>query len=187
MKDKSQFNGNVPPIQDIDATTETGLNLFDRINPDKAFFNLVDDEQHKLGGSKLHIYKYYQSQNFDSVYQEEQNKVLSVEPIVVYGHYEPKVVEENLNQFGIEITNDQLFTFNKSYIERKLGRAVIAGDIIKPEFQEAKFQVFEVQEDGFESYGVYRLICTAKLLRDGSDTQRQILTKTSENHNPYVE
>jgi hypothetical protein len=28
------------------------------------------------------------------------------------------------------------------------------------------FEIFEVQEDSFEAYGVYHLVCAAKLLRD---------------------
>ena len=84
-------------------------------------------------------------------------------------------IEENLTQFGIELTNDQQFTFNKSYVEKRLGRSVIPGDIIKPEFQNLKYEVFEVQEDSFEMYGVYHLLCSAKLLRDSEDIHRQIV------------
>jgi len=38
-----------------------------------------------------------------------------------------------------------------------------------------------VQEDSFEIYGVYHLVCTAKLLRDSEDVQDTPLTNTSEN------
>jgi hypothetical protein len=36
-----------------------------------------------------------------------------------------------------------------------------------------KFEVFEVQEDSFEAYGVYHLMVHAKLLRDTQDTHNQ--------------
>ena len=45
------------------------------------------------------------------------------------GHYDPRAFEENLTEFGLEMTNDQIFTFNKSYIESKLGRPFDSGAI----------------------------------------------------------
>ena len=97
---------------------ESPLRLFNKKN-DQNLFNLIDEESIRLSGSPLMIYKYYQNINTDDVYGEERNKNLSLEPLRIYGHYEPKVIEENLTQFGIELTSDQQFTFNKSYLERK--------------------------------------------------------------------
>jgi hypothetical protein len=68
---------------------------------------------------------------------------------------------------------DQVFVFNKSYTENILGRSIAIGDVLQPEFQEMKFEVFEVQEDSFEAYGVYHLMVHAKLLRDTQDTHNQ--------------
>jgi len=36
-----------------------------------------------------------------------------------------------------------------------------------------KFEVFEVQEDSFEAYGVYHLMVHAKLLRDTQDIHNE--------------
>ena len=155
----------------MNSDSESLLNLFDQDNRDLAFFNLVDDENIKLSGSKLQIYKYMQSEDFDDVYLEERNKTVASQPIVCWGHYDPKPVEENLGEFGLELTNEQIFIFNKSYIERRIGRPLIAGDVIKPQFQEQKYEVFEVQESEFHGYGVYHLNCHAKLLRDQPDVQ----------------
>lgn len=164
-----------------EETMESGLNLFDPLNPDINMFNSIDDEAIRLSGSKMYLYKYFQSkENYDDVYMEDREKVISREPITVVGHYEPSVIEEHLSQFGIEITNDQLFTFNKSYIETLVGRALIPGDIIKPYFQNLKYEIIEVQEDSFEAYGVYHLIATAKVLRDSETTVDTHLKKTSD-------
>ena len=100
---------------------------------------------------------------------EERNKVISKKPVILWGHYTPEVLEENLTQFGIELYDDQLFSFNLSYSEAKLGRRLIPGDILHPEFQNRKYEVFEVQEEAFDIYGVYHLVCHAKILRDSSD------------------
>jgi hypothetical protein len=156
-------------LDELDFGEDNGLNLYDPTNPDIQLFNLVDEEQVKLAGSKLHIYKYNRTENFDSVYMEEQNKTISPLPITVWGSYEPKVIEQKLSQFGIEQENDQLFTFNKSYVTQKLGRAPIAGDIIKPDFEANKYEVFEVQEEAFNNYGVFHYLCHAKLLRDSPE------------------
>ena len=106
--------------------------------------------------------------------------------MVVHGHYEPAALQENLTQFGIELTNDQIFIFNKSYIEHKLGRQVIPGDVIKPQFQQQKYEIFQVVEDSFESYGVYHLVCNAKLLRDSEDVQDTPLLDTSDELGGYT-
>ena len=157
------------------------LNFFDPTNPDINLFNLIDDEMIKISGSELLYYTYMQSQSeYDDVYMEERNKPISKEPILVYGHYEPKVLEENLSQFGIELTNDQIFIFNKSYIQQKLRTNIKPGDVIQPRFQNMRYEIIEVQEDSFEIYGVYHLVCAAKLLRDSPDVQDTPLTETSD-------
>ena len=166
---------------------ESGLNLFDPENPDINLFNFVDDEIIKLSGSKLLFYKYHRIEDHDDVYMESRDKPVSTEPIVVHGHYEPTALQEELTQFGIELTNDQIFIFNKSYIEYKLGRPVIPGDRIKPLFQEQKYEIFQVVEDSFEAYGVYHLVCSAKLLRGTEDDQDSPMLDVSEELGGYGE
>lgn len=154
-----------PNISHLDSDHESQLNLFDPNNPDKGLFDLMDDELIRLSGSKILFYKYNPSKEHDEVYEEEQVKSISRTPIVVFGHYDPKMIEENLGKFGLVQESDQIFTFNKEYVKRKLGRFPIAGDIVEPQFQKIKFKIFEVQEDGFEAYGIYHLVCSAKILR----------------------
>jgi hypothetical protein len=169
----------LPELPDID-TGDSELNLFDQNNPDINLFNLVDDEIIRLSGSKIYFYKYNQSEDYDEVYLESRNKPISKIPILVHGHYEPDAIAENLTNFGIELVSDQLFTFNKSYIERKLGRPVIPGDVVKPVFQNQKYEIYQVVEDSFEAYGIYHLVCNAKLLRDNPTNQDARLTDTSD-------
>jgi hypothetical protein len=167
---KYKSNISVPSADEY----ESPFKLFNKIN-DQNLFNIIDEEQIRLGGSPLLVYKYFQNREIDDVYGEQRSKSISQHPIRVYGHYEPRPIEEDLTQFGVELKNNQQFTFNKNYVERRLGRPLIAGDIIKPEFQNLKYEVFEVQEDSFETYGVYHLVCGAKLLRDSDDIHRQIV------------
>jgi hypothetical protein len=175
----------LPELPDLDEG-ESLLNLFDQENPDINLFNLVDDEMIRLAGSKFSFYKYYQTDEYDEVYMESRNKPVAKNAITVHGHYDPISMSEELTQFGIELTNDQLFTFNKSYIERKIGRSVIPGDIVKPFFQDQRYEIFEVVEDSFESYGVYHLVCSAKLLRDAPDVQDTPLTQVSDELGGYA-
>ena len=170
MKKEYKVTTKMPPIVETDFV-DSELNLFDQNNPDINLFNLVDDENIRLSGSKLNIYKFFRDSNYDEVYLEARNKVISKTPIEVYGFYEPKLLEENLSEFGIELTDDQMFSFNKSYVERKLSRSLHPGDVIEPLFQDRKYEVFEVQEESFEIYRVYHLICHCRLLRDSQDVQ----------------
>ena len=41
-------------------------------------------------------------------------------------------------------------------------------------------------EDGFEAYGVYHLVCSAKLLRDADNVQDEPLTDVSDNIGGYA-
>ena len=169
-----------PPLPQLEESTGQ-LNFFDPANPDINLFNLVDDEMIKISGSEILYYAYLQGDSqYDEVYMESRNKPLAKEPVLVYGHYEPKVLEESLGQFGIELTNDQMFVFNKSYMEQRIRGEVKPGDVLKPRFQNQKYEIIEVQEDSFEIYGVYHLACAAKLLRDSPDVQDTPLTKSSE-------
>lgn len=175
----------LPELPDLDGE-DSLLSLFDQNNADINLFNLVDDEMIRLAGSKFSFYKYNQTEDFDPVYMESRNKPISKNAITVHGHYDPISMSEELTQFGIQMTNDQLFTFNKSYIERKLGRRVIPGDVVQPFFQDQRYEIFEVVEDSFEVYGVYHLVCSAKLLRDAPDVQDVPLTEVSDELGGYA-
>lgn len=168
------------PFPEILDPEDNLLGLYDPTNPDITLFNLIDDEIIKLGGSKFHYFKYYnQGNQFDDVYMEERSKAIAKESVVVFGHYDPKIVEEALTQFGIGLENDQIFTFNKSYIDRKLTRSPIPGDIIKPFFQNQRYEIFEVNEDSFQVYGVYHYRCVAKLLRDAEEVSDPGISDTN--------
>ena len=164
MARKKQFKTN----NEITSPPETDgvLNLFDLNNPDIELFNLVDDELIKIAGSKIYLYKFLGLEGSDDLYQEDSMKSMSQEPETLWGHYEPRPIDENITEFGIVMENDQTFTFNKSYVLKVLGRPIIAGDVIRPKFQNLKYEVYEVQEDAFDVYGVYHLLCWAKVLRD---------------------
>ena len=53
-------------------------------------------------------------------------------------------------------------------------------------FQDQDYEIFEVVEDSFESYGVYHLVCSAKLLRDAPDVQDAPLTEVSDELGGYA-
>lgn len=168
-----RYKVTTPPTNFPDSEgRDTRLSLFKKKN-DKNLFNLVDAENIKLSGSRVFVYKYVPSEDIDEVYQESRQKTISLEPVVLWAHYDPRPVEENLTQFGVEMRMDQVFVFNKSYAEKTLGSPIEIGDIIKPEFQDIKFEVFEVQEDSFEAYGVYHLLAHAKFLRDTQDIHNE--------------
>lgn len=165
----NRFKVTTPPSNRSDGRTTSKLSLFDKENADKNLFNLINEEVIKLGGSEIQLFKYYPTEDNDPIYQESRKKVIALDPIYLYAHYEPRALEESLTQFGVQVDNDQIFTFNKTYVNDLVGRDIIIGDILKPTFQNMKFEVFQVKEDSFESYGIYHLIVHAKLLRDTED------------------
>jgi hypothetical protein len=175
-----KVNVKPPALPQIEESSGE-LSFFDPVNPDINLFNMVDDEMIKISGSEILYYQYVQGEDqFDDVYMEARNKPVSKDPVIVFGHYEPKVLEENLTEFGIELSNDQIFIFNKSYMEQRIKGHLKAGDVLQPKFQNQKYEIIEVQEDSFEIYGVYHLVCAAKLLRDSDDVQDTPLTDVSE-------
>ena len=167
------FNPPTPPIvsfaDDDTAYIKSKLNMFDPTNPDTGLFNVIDGELIKISGSELLIFSYIADENYDQLYDENRAKTHYKPPKLAFGHYDPRPIEENLSEFGIELTNDQIFTFNKRAIELQIGRKLIAGDVIKPKFQNIFYEVYEVQEDSFEAYGVFHLVCSAKVMRDVSE------------------
>jgi hypothetical protein len=171
-KDRYKVTTPMPPIPEL-PMEESLLNLYDVDNPDINLFNALDEENIRLSGSKIYFYLYHGEENHDDIYLEERNKVITSQPITAFCNYDPKVIEENLSEYGLELTNDQVFVFNKTYIDNLLKRSPRPGDVIKPYFQNMYFDIFEVQEDSFESYGVYHYNCFAKLLRDAPDIQNE--------------
>ena len=175
----------MPPLPELLGGTE--LSLFDQTNNDINLFNLVDDEIIRLGGSELLYYKFRGITDYDEVYKESREKAIDTEPVLVHGHYNPTVLEESLSEFGIELSNDQLFIFNKSYIEQALHRTPIPGDVLEPKFQSQKYEIFEVQEDSFEIYGVFHLACSARLLRDSAEVINENLPDRSTDLGGYLD
>ena len=159
---------------DAVSNVKSKLNMFDPANPDIGLFNVVDGELVKIAGSELLIFAYVADENYDTLYDENRAKTHYRPPALSFGHYDPRPIEENLSEFGIELTNDQVFTFNKQTVERQIGRRLIPGDVIKPKFQNLYYEVFEVQEDSFESYGVFHLVCSARVMRDASEVTKTI-------------
>jgi len=174
-----RYKVNTPPTN-IPEERDARLSLFQKKN-DKNLFNIIDSENIKLSGSKIKVYKYMQSNDVDDIYMESRQKTISPEPVVVWGHFDPRPIEENLSQFGVEVQYDQVFNFNKSYVENLLGSPIEIGDVLEPEFQDIKFEVYEVQEDSFEAYGVYHLLVHAKVLRDTQDIHNEDYFDRSDN------
>ena len=168
------------PPDNFPEDKDSSLSLYKK-EGDKNLFNLIDSEGIRLSGSRILIYKYLPLEDFDEVYMESRQKIISPTSTRVWGHFDPRPIEENLTQFGVEVQNDQLFLFNKSYLENVLGRPVIAGDVLKPEFQNIKYQVHEVQEDSFEAYGVYHIMAHAKVLRDTKEIHNEEFLDTTDN------
>ena len=160
------------PPTNFPEERDSRLSLYKKVK-DKNLFNLIDAENIKLAGSRISVYKYIPSEDVDEVYMESRQKAIAGEPVKLWAHYDPRPIEENLSQFGVEIQIDQVFIFNKSYTENILGRTISIGDILAPEFQDIKFEVFEVQEDSFEAYGVYHLLVHAKVLRDTKEIHNE--------------
>jgi hypothetical protein len=160
------------PPTNFPEERDSRLSLFKKVK-DKNLFNMIDAENIKLAGSRVSVYKYIPSEDVDEVYMESRKKTITGEPIKLWAHYDPRPIEENLSQFGVEIQIDQVFIFNKSYAENILGRTLVIGDVLEPEFQDIKFEVFEVQEDSFEAYGVYHLLVHAKVLRDTKEIHNE--------------
>jgi hypothetical protein len=127
MADRKQFRTSTKIIGDTAGEFNDLLNLYDLDNPDIELFNLVDDELIRLGGSKILLYKFFRRDGLaDDVYGEASQKTISNTPIVLQGHYEPQALEENLTEFGIEITSEQLFTFMKSLRFKKTSSMFMA-------------------------------------------------------------
>ena len=183
-KKKFKVTTPMPPLPELLGGTE--LSLFDQTNNDINLFNLVDDEIIRIGGSELYYYKFRRNEDYDDTYMETRNKVIDSEPLLVYGHYNPTILEESLTEFGIELQNDQIFIFNKSYIEQRLHEIPKAGDIVEPKFQNQKYEIYEVQEDSFELYGVYHMACSAKLLRDTQETHNEDVSERSNDLGGYI-
>tara|TARA_R110000782_G_scaffold184388_2_gene274699 strand:+ start:69725 stop:70273 length:549 start_codon:yes stop_codon:yes gene_type:complete len=172
-----KVNSSLDPLKDSDK--ESILSLYNK-KDDKNLFNRIDNENIKLSGSKIKVYKFMKSNDVDDVYMESRQKTISPQAISLWAHYDPRPIEENLTQFGVEVQNDQLFIFNKTYVEQNLGREIIIGDVLEPEFQDIKYQVHEVQEDSFEAYGVYHLMVHATVLRDTQDIHNEAYFDTSD-------
>ena len=180
-----RYKVNTPPTN-IPEERDARLSLFKKKN-DKNLFNMIDSENIKLSGSKIKVYKYIKSNDVDDIYMESRQKTISPEPVIVWGHFDPRPIEENLSQFGVEVQYDQVFNFNKSYVENLLGSPIEIGDVLEPEFQDIKFEVYEVQEDSFELYGVYHMACSAKLLRDDKSTLNEPLLERSNDLGGYLD
>ena len=96
------------------GSADSKLSLFDRGSNDLELFNLVDEELIRLSGSKIYYYKSFIDESYDKVYLESRNRIVSKTPIILWASFDPRAIEEEMSEFGLELTNDQTFVFNKS-------------------------------------------------------------------------
>jgi len=148
------------------------LNMFDPTNPDINLFNSIDAEMIRLAGSEITYFKYHHDASYDAVLGEDRGKIIQENGVILYSHYDPTPVEQNMSEFGIEVSNDQVFIFNKDYVDYKLGRSPSPGDQILAGFQNIRYEIHEVQEDSFRIYGVYHYNCYGKIMRDYDDVRK---------------
>jgi hypothetical protein len=164
----------IGPIEDVFSDS---MSIFDDFKEDRELLDSVDSELINLAGSEVSIYLYNGLKDsytlsgegfYDDLYDEDRIKLLSPMPKVMMCQFEPTPIEEGLGEFGLELENEKVFTFNKTDVENEVGRLLRPGDVIKPAFVNAFYTVHEVQEASFESYGVYHLEVTAKFWRDSA-------------------
>ena len=153
----------IGPIEDVFSDS---MSIFDDFKEDRELLDSVDSEIINLAGSEISVYKYEGDGHFDDLYDEERIKILSPNPTILMCQFEPTPIEETLGEFWIELESEKTFVFNKTDVEEELGRLIRPGDVLKPAFLNAFYTVNEVQENSFESYGVYHLEVTGKFWRD---------------------
>ena len=159
---------------EFDVPDSIKLNLFNENNPDIQYFNKMDQEIIELGGSDMYYIKWYQSDNYDKLFEEDREKLYGPEKILLRGHYPPIPLNQEMSKFGVNFGNDQQFTFNKDYLLKKLGCEPKPGDIIQPRFQNVYFEIKEVQDQGFQVYGVYHLVLSAQLKKDVEPIMKEL-------------
>jgi hypothetical protein len=163
---RKQYNPNTVTVSEDEFNNQgVSLNLFDETNPDLQLFNIVDQELISLAGSEFYYYKFHPDDNYDKTFNEERIKQYS-NKILVKGHYSPFPIGEEITKFGIQMVNENTFTFNREYIREKIGRYPIPGDAIQPRFQSVMFEVIEAQEESFQSYGVYHILVTGRIRKE---------------------
>lgn len=140
---------------------------------DQDLFDKLDQEQIDLGGSFIYYFKSYIDSNFDHVYMEDRNSIVTQEGYEIKATFEPVEPLQNLDVFGIDSPDEMIFNFNLTNFKNIVGELPKLKSLIYCKWDNTWWETIQVTvAQPYNLWRKYRLqIITRKYQRSRTEQQ----------------
>jgi hypothetical protein len=108
------------------------LSIYDPTNPDRQLFDIIETEVIQLTAPPIKYYKLiHQAANIDPLYGESRRRDAYEMPVTIYGHYDDPSPSQELQQWGLQQTEEIELWFNYNNMVRTIGDRLQIGDVLQ--------------------------------------------------------
>lgn len=160
------------------------LQQFDPENPEYDLFNLWDQEAIGIGGSPIFYYEVFIDSNMiDPVNMEARGKFFSINPICLYGYYNPVPSQNMMTVFGIDSPDELMFEFNYRDVLNRVGHPLKIGSRLYTPHKKENWKIIQLNVEEFKMWGELRLQVMCERFQESLSTGEGKVTQKSPNIN----
>ncbi len=117
-----------------------------------------DQEQIELAGSPIILYTCYIDTNYDQLYMESVDSIISQEGYKLFAQFDPVRPMQDLGPFGIDSLDEVFFNFNITKWKETVGQMPKIKSLIFTVWDKSWFEIIQNdQEKSYKLWKKYRL------------------------------
>jgi hypothetical protein len=125
---------------------------------DIDLFNTYDQDLLEVAGAPIIYYPCYIDTNYDSLYQESIDSIITQEGYQLFSYYQPVRPLQNLNVFGIDSNDELYFNFNIAKWKEVVGNMPLVKSLIFSVFDKTYWEIVQMdQEIPYRLWNKFRL------------------------------
>lgn len=160
------------------------LQQFDPESPEFDFFNSLDEEVIRMGGTPIYYYEVFiQSQTVDPLYLEDRGKLFSNTPVFLYGFYDPIPSQNMMTTFGIDSPDELMFEFNYKDVLSRIGHAPKIGSRLYTPHKRENWVIIQRNVEEFKLWGELRLQIMCQRFQESLTTGEGKVTQAQPDFN----
>ncbi len=144
------------------------LQTFDPENPEHFLLDVWDEEAIRLGGSPIFYYELFIQPSVDTLNRENRGKIWAIDPIQLYGFYEPIASQNYMNVFGMDSPDEIKFEFNYRAVLKQIGHPPRLGSRLYTPHKDENWVIVQRTLGDFRLWGEIRLTIMAQRFQEST-------------------
>jgi hypothetical protein len=154
------------------------LQTYDPNNPEHFLLNSFDAEAIQIGGSPIWYFELFiQPQTIDPLYREDRGKMWSVNPVQLYGLYDPVASQNFQNMFGVDSPDEISIQFNYRQLLKTIGHPPKIGSRLLTPQKNENWVIVQRNVGEFFMWGELRMTIIAQRFQESITTGEGRITQ----------